>query len=119
MQKRPSPVKKRRQPAIRLRSLMITMLREIRPEVRAAIEATLKSKLKDHELASWSIEPGEDHDGDAAIFIELHYKLSERPFDSAILGAVASELSDKLVGMGEFRFPYTRHRLHKGQKFKE
>ena len=98
---------------------MMTMLREIRPEVRAAIEATLKSKLKGYELESWSVEPGEDHDGDEAIFIELHYKLSERPFDSALLGVVRSDLRDKLVDLGELRFPYTRHQLHKGQKFKE
>jgi hypothetical protein len=98
---------------------MMTTLHKIAPEVRAAIEATLKDKLKGYELESFSIEPGEDHDGDEAIFIELNYKLSERPFDSALLGVVRSDLRRRLIDLGELRFPYTRHQLHKGQKFKE
>ena len=98
---------------------MMTSLHKIAPEVRAAIETTIREKLKGYDLESVSIEPGEDHDGDEAIFIELNYKLNERPFDSALIGAVRSDFRSRLVDLGELRFPYTRHNLQLGQKFKE
>ena len=97
---------------------MMTTLHKIAPEVRAAIETIIQEKLKGYDLESVSIEPGEDHDGDEAIFIELQYKLDTKPFDSSLPGSIRTELSNKLVHLGEFRYPYTSYRLIDGQKFK-
>jgi hypothetical protein len=95
---------------------MITILTEIRPEVRTAIETTLKSLLKDYELESYSIDAGEDDYGEEAIFVVLHYKLNERAFDSELQYAVRSDISRKLIELGERRYAYVRHNLHDGQR---
>ena len=95
---------------------MITLRSEIRPEVRAAIEETLRSLLKDYALESYSIDAGEDYDGDAAIFVVLNYEPNERAFDAELHYEVRSDISKKLFALGERRYAYVRHNLHDGQK---
>ena len=95
------------------------VIHDIRPEVRKAIEDSIGDVLGDYELESYYIQPREDASGDEAIFVDLNYRLNRKPFDSALTSKIRSLVIDRLHDLGEFRFAYLRHNLHREQKFEE
>jgi len=88
----------------------------IKPRVKAAIERILRENMSRFGFIGATIEPGEDHTGDPAIFIHAEYQLSDEPVDSRVTLATLSMLRDKLIALGEERFPYLRHHFAEGQK---
>jgi len=88
----------------------------IKPKVRAAIDRILRENLSRYGFVRATIEPGEDHTGDPAIFIHAEYQLSDEPVDSKVTLATFSTLRDQLIALGEGRFPYLRHHFADGQK---
>src|SRR5712692_7968899 len=88
----------------------------IKPRVRAAIDRILRENLSRYGFVRATIEPGEDHTGDPAIFIHAEYRLSDEPVDSRVTLATLSMLRDKLIALGEDRFPYLRHHFAEGQR---
>ena len=88
----------------------------IKPSVRAAIDRILRENLSRFGLVRATIEPGDDHTGDPAIFIDAEYQLSDEPVDSRVTLATQSMLRDNLIKLGEHRFPYLRHHFAEGQK---
>jgi hypothetical protein len=88
----------------------------IKPRVKAAIERILRENLSRFGFVRATIEPGEDHTGDPAIFINAEYRLSDEPVDSRITLATFSTLRDQLIALGEDRFPYLRHHFAEGQR---
>jgi hypothetical protein len=88
----------------------------IKPRVRAEIERILRESLSRYGFVQATIEPGEDHDGDPAIFVEAEYRLSDEPVDARVTLATRSMLRDRLMALGEDRFPYLRHHFAEGQK---
>src|ERR1700730_18528591 len=53
----------------------------ISPRVRAEIERILRKNLSRYGFVRAGVEPGDDHDGDPAIFIDAEYVLSDDPVD--------------------------------------
>ncbi len=88
----------------------------IRPEVKTEIERILRENLSRYGLVRATIEPDADHDGDPAIFINAEYELSDEPVDSRVTLSTLSMLRDRLIALGEDRFPYLRHHFAEGQK---
>jgi hypothetical protein len=88
----------------------------IKPKVKAAIERILRENLSRFGFVRATIEPGEDHTGDSAIFIHAEYQLSDEPVDSKVTLATFSTLRDQLIALGEDRFPYLRHHFAEGQR---
>jgi hypothetical protein len=88
----------------------------IKPKVKAAIERILRANLSRYGFVGATIEPREDHDGDPAIFVDAQYQLSDEPVDSRVTLATLSMLRDRLINLGEDRFPYLRHHFAEGQQ---
>lgn len=88
----------------------------IKPRVKAAIDRILRENLSRFGFVHATIEPGEDHTGDPAIFVDAEYRLSDEPVDSRVTLATQSMLRDQLLTLGEDRFPYLRHHFAEGQK---
>ena len=82
---------------------------DLRPEVKAAIMATIESFLEGYPLDSHTIEVEPDDFGGEGIFIHLYYNKSVQAFGASIAASMRSALISQLVGMGEFRFPFVRH----------
>jgi hypothetical protein len=88
----------------------------IKPRVRAAIDRILRENLSRYGFVRATIEPGEDHDRDPAIFVDAEYQLSDEAVDGRITLATQSMLRDQLIALGEDRFPYLRHHFAEGQR---
>ena len=56
----------------------------IKPRVKREIERILRENLARYGLVRATIEPGEDHDSDPAIFVDADYRLSDEPVDSRL-----------------------------------
>lgn len=94
------------------------LMTAIRPEVRAAIQTVVDDLLRDYKLETCGIKADEDSSGDDAIFVDLCYELTEREIDPAITTAVRTAIRERLLKLGESRFPYIRHHLQNGQRVK-
>ena len=90
----------------------------IQPDVAQLIERTVRERMAPYALKTVSVRPGEDHDGDAAIFIEAEYDLSTTPIDPAVMAALTSILCDRLWEQGDTRFPHIRHKFDDLQEVK-
>jgi hypothetical protein len=88
----------------------------IKPRVRAAIDHIVRENLSRYGFVRATIEPGEDHTGDPAIFVDAEYDLSDEPVDARVTLATQSMLRDRLIALGEHRFPYLRHHFAEGQR---
>lgn len=73
------------------------------------IERTVREWMKAYAIRSVSAKPGQDHDGDPVIRVEVHYDLTEEPIDTQVMARFAVALPDRLWDSGEFRFPHVRH----------
>ena len=89
---------------------------DLRPEVKAAILATIESLLDGYALDSCSIKVEPDDFGGEGIFIHLDYNKSVQTFDSELGMELLSRLIVQLVDMGEHRFPFIRHHFQPDQK---
>jgi hypothetical protein len=94
-------------------------LRPVDPEIVAQIKRTIHATMDPFGLRSVEVRPGEDHDGDPAIFVEAEYDLSETPLELGVTGKVASAVRELVWRSGERRFPYIRHKFHEKQTVKK
>jgi hypothetical protein len=94
-------------------------LRPVDPEIVEQIKRTIHATMDQFGLRSVVVRPGEDHDGDAAIFVEAEYDLSETPLELGVTGKVATAVRELVRSAGETRFPYIRHKFHEEQKVKK
>jgi hypothetical protein len=88
----------------------------ISPRVRAEIERILRKNLSRYGFVRAGVEPGDDHDGDPAIFIDAEYVLSDDPVDVNTVIKTRSLLRDRLSSLGEERYPYLRNHFAENQK---
>lgn len=84
---------------------------EIRPDVQVAI-----SELVLHELARYGAErveavDAEDHQGDPAILVLVHYRSPDAMPDPMVAAALITKLNDRLFELKERRFGYIAHRV--------
>jgi hypothetical protein len=63
-----------------------------------------------------AVMEGQDHDGDAVLFVDVEHDLSRNPINPSHLSALLSELRGELLKHREVRFPIVRHHFAEDQK---
>lgn len=81
-----------------------------------AINGILRNRMGAMGFQSADVQPGLDHDGDPVLFIDAHYRLTERPIDPSATYGLLQELRQALAEIGESRFPHLRHHFDDLQK---
>jgi hypothetical protein len=89
----------------------LTVTSKIEKLVKTEIERTMKR----YGIAWIEVRAGEDHDGDAVIFIDAGYRVGTLAVDPNELNELHSRLRTKLWQAGETRFPHIRHRFPDGK----
>lgn len=97
---------------------MVKTQQIILEQTRALIERIVRENMAPFGLRRVSVEPGEDHDGDPAIFVEAEYALTDEPIDTAVVVTLTTKLRDALWDIGETRFPHIQHRFAEKQRIK-
>jgi hypothetical protein len=93
------------------------MTGDIRIDVRDAIRASVKAKLEGMPVQECGIASNLDSTGDDAIFVDICYlRPTDSPIDPRVETELLAEVRERLLTMGERRFPYIRHHLAAGQK---
>jgi hypothetical protein len=77
----------------------------VAPDIAALIERLVRERMSAYALRSITIRAGEDHDGDPAIYIEVHHDLSETPIDPEVNAQLSFDLWQLLEEAGETAFP--------------
>jgi hypothetical protein len=90
---------------------------KIRPEVEAAIREEVERALPGL-VAECTIRPRHDHDGDEAIYVDVHQRLSPNPFDVEIMMELSYEVNNRMFALDERRFAYVRHHFAELQTIK-
>jgi hypothetical protein len=90
-------------------------IQPVSERAKKAIDKVLRAHLRRFGYEHARMEPGFDHDGDPAIFIDAHYRLSDEPIDAHITLLTLVALRRELVGLGEDRFPHLRHHFDEKQ----
>ena len=80
-----------------------------------AVQRLLKQRFAKYRLERVEVRAGEDHTGDPALFIDVHFGLSDTPLDTSLPMENFFEIRETLLKMGEKRFPYVRHHFHEKQ----
>ncbi|MCX7646920.1 MAG: hypothetical protein N2Z62_16695 [Rhodobacteraceae bacterium] len=77
-------------------------------EIRDALEEVVRQELPASRIRRVEVEEGEDHDGDASLFVTIRFDGEPRDLEVSKLTGLTRRLRSRLSGMGEHRFPYTR-----------
>jgi hypothetical protein len=89
---------------------------ELTQEVKGAIVNLLQQRMDRYGFERATINAGEDHSGDPALFIDAFYHLTQQPVDSTEILRLLTEIRKLLVqSVGEARFPYIRHHFDERQ----
>jgi hypothetical protein len=77
----------------------------IKDNLKDDIEQTLRDTIG-KMVESVDVSEGVDHDGEPALFVTVHYRPSTDTVDQA---AALKAVRDRLLAIGEERFPYMNH----------
>jgi hypothetical protein len=98
----------------------MSMNTELTQEVKGAIVNLLQQRMDRYGFERATINAGEDHSGDPALFIDAFYHLSQQPLETAEILRLLTEIRDLLVHrLGESRFPHIRHHFDAKQEVLE
>ena len=81
-----------------------------------AIRRILRKEVGRFGLSTVVVTPGEDHDGDPALFIHARYRRTPRPVDLTVVNGTLHKVRQRLLDLDEERFPYIRHHFADDQK---
>ena len=84
--------------------------------VIGAVRRVLEERMGRFGFVNARVISGEDHDGDAVLFIEVDYRLSDEPIDTKATFGLVQALREALGAVGETRFPHVRHHFDEKQK---
>ncbi len=87
----------------------------VSPKIVDLIERAISANMAPYGYRGIRVRPGEDHDGDPVIFVDVDYDLTETPLDIGATSGILTPLRDKMWEAGERRFPHIRHRFHEQQ----
>jgi hypothetical protein len=88
---------------------------ELPPRVERAIRASLEPYATEFGIEEIRIEPGEDHDGDPVVFVEVRHRFLVEPIDVKSVIALDRQLRDRVWDAGERRFVHVRHQYDERQ----
>jgi hypothetical protein len=94
------------------------LIEDIHPKVVETIKTTITTMLRDYHVTGVDVEVRENSAGEDSIFIDVHYRLNDKPFDPKLSSRVRREVSDRVYKLGDKRFPYIFHHLAEGQGVK-
>lgn len=94
----------------------MSIIHQIPDKLRNIIVKTLESRLKESGLRHVEIKEGEDFEGDAVLFIDIEFDLTQTALDPAQFRFLTSDLREALESVGESRFPHLRFQFHEKQK---
>ena len=77
-----------------------------RDDVRTLADEVLKPILGPVGFTSAEVEEGEDHSGEDAFFVKVHFKLGSRPVEGRIYNEALWDMYDALQKRGEKRFAH-------------
>jgi hypothetical protein len=80
-----------------------------------AIRALVKPRLRRLGIEHLTVKPGEDHDGDPVIYVDMRHRLLDDPIDLREVLAVGREIRDLAWKHGEHRFVHVRHHYDERQ----
>jgi hypothetical protein len=81
----------------------------VKPKIRQTIEGLLRKEIGRFGVTRITVEPGEDHDGDPVIFVDVDYGSEGDDIDPRIPASLVSKVRDRSWRLGEERFPHIRH----------
>jgi len=84
--------------------------------VNEAIQRLLRERLNQYGFERADIRADRDHSGDPGLFIDVFYRLSREPLQTAFTLNLLTELRRLLMSKGEDRFPYLRHHFDERQQ---
>jgi hypothetical protein len=87
-----------------------------RDEVVNAIHEIVEGEIGRYALERINIEVANDHDGEPSIWIATHHRPSTEPVQMAALARVISRIRERLLELGEERFPYVRYQFADDQR---
>lgn len=90
---------------------MVDLAERVAPEVVAEVERVLRERLAPFRFARAEIRGARDHADEPALYIDVYYEPDHPPIDPSIAVTLIGELRQALEALGEYRFPYARHRL--------
>lgn len=85
-------------------------------EVTAAVTDVVRKEMKPFGFQDVTVTPGEDHDGEPVLIVDVRYGAEGEPIDPAVMAKLVTKLRDRLWDMGETRFPHLRHHFSDKQK---
>ena len=94
---------------------MLVAQKTIDRGVEQAIREALIEALSEYEIESIDIAAREDGYGDPAIFIDVHYAFNELPIVPARENVAGLKVWERLIAMGEARFPFINYLFKPGQ----
>lgn len=97
---------------------MTHIVERVRPEIEAAIKATVEEVMTDYPVSACRVEAKLDHADEEAIFIDVYHDLVDRPYDVQIDSVLGRKLDACLFALGEHRFTYVVQHFPDGQKVK-
>jgi hypothetical protein len=91
--------------------------------VKRKVEQTIKNLLRKEVgrfgITTISVTPGEDHDGDPVIFVDVDYGPVGDDIDTKVLAGLVYKVREQLWKLGEERFPHIRHNIGDERRLEE
>ena len=89
---------------------------ELKEEVVTAIREIVEQDMRRFGLKSVKVEVANDHDGEPAIWIATHYGKDGAPVEMRALAELGSKIRERLLDLGEDRFPHLRYQFPENHK---
>ncbi|MGE8131660.1 hypothetical protein ACQKQD_32380 [Methylobacterium sp. NPDC080182] len=77
--------------------------------MKAAIEEVVQDELGRFGVREIEVRPDEDHDGDPAIYVVIHYAAVDADPDPENMSNTMFKLNNRLYAMNEKRFAHVSH----------
>jgi hypothetical protein len=88
-------------------------------QLAAVADESLRPRLGPLGLDRIQVAAGEDHDGDPALFVTVHFRRGSEVPSGEILSDALGTLHEALQKRGEHRFPYLTPRFHNDEGFED
>lgn len=92
------------------------MSSEPQTPLRDLILALLQPRLRGFGFKGLEVTPGEDYEGDQALYIDLYFDLVQPALDPEPFHFLTTAVREALESQGDDRFPHLRYHFDEQQK---
>ncbi|MGH6719851.1 MAG: hypothetical protein ACREER_11075 [Alphaproteobacteria bacterium] len=85
-------------------------------KVKDAIKRIIRREVGRFGLRDVRVSPGEDHDGDPVLMVNVDYDETEVPVDTKVVAGLTTKIQDELWRLGEERFAHLHHHFSEDQR---